>query len=66
MSIEAKTKWVGEEKLLLEVTLSFGKNLVNSLGSDKPDLNLQAEVKAALVNAARDKAAKIGEHFDYI
>ena len=66
MSIEAKTEWVGDDKLLLAVTLNFGKSLVNALGSDEPDLDLQAAVKAALVSAARNKAAKIGEHFDYI
>ncbi len=61
MTIKAKSEWIGDDGLLLKVSLDTSEKIIKNL----QDPDLKAEVKAALVKAAEDKAERITKFFNY-
>lgn len=61
MSIKAKSEWIGDDGLLLRVSLDIGEKIIKDL----QDPDLKAELKAALVKAAEEKAERMTNFFKY-
>ena len=61
MTIKAKSEWIGDDGLLLKVSLDTSEKIIKNL----QDPDLKAEVKAALVKAAEDKAERMTKFFNY-
>ena len=61
MTIKAKSEWIGDDGLLLKVSLDTSEKIIKDL----QDPDLKAELKAALVKAAEEKAERITNFFKY-
>ena len=61
MTIKPKSEWIGNDGLLLRVTLDIGEKIIKDL----QDPDLKAELKAALVKAAEEKAERMTDFFKY-
>ena len=61
MTIKPKSEWIGEDGLLLKVSLDTSEKIIKDL----QDPDLKAELKAALVKAAEEKAERITNFFKY-
>ena len=61
MTIKPKSEWIGDDGLLLKVSLDLGEKIIKDL----KDPDLKAQVKAALVKGAEEKAERMTNFFKY-
>tara|TARA_R100000742_G_C4253772_1_gene71863 strand:- start:51 stop:239 length:189 start_codon:yes stop_codon:yes gene_type:complete len=61
MTIKPKSEWIGEDGLLLKVSLDTSEKIIKDL----QDPDLKAQVKAAVVKAAEEKADRYTNFFNY-
>jgi len=64
MSIKAKTEWVGDDMLTLEVSCHTAADLIRRCrANSEGDANLESELKAAIRQAAQEKADRLARYF---
>ena len=64
MSIKAKTEWVGDDMLTLEVSCHTAADLIRRCrANSEGDANLEADLKAAMREAAKEKAERLARYF---
>ncbi len=61
MTIKPKSEWIGDDGLLLKVSLDTSEKIIKDL----QDPDLKAQVKAALIKAAEEKAERMTNFFKY-
>ena len=61
MTIKPKSEWIGDDGLLLKVSLDTSEEIIKDL----QDPDLKAQVKAALIKAAEEKAERMTNFFKY-
>ena len=61
MTIKPKSEWIGDDGLLLKVSLDTSEKIIKDL----QDPDLKAQVKAALIKAAEEKAERMTNCFKY-
>jgi hypothetical protein len=61
MTIKPKSEWIGDDGLLLKVSLDTSEKIIKDL----QDPDLKAQVKAAVVKAAEEKADRYTKFFNY-
>ena len=60
MSIKAKTEWVGDDMLTLQISCHTASDLIRRCrANSESDASLEAELKAAMQQAAREKAERL-------
>ena len=64
MSIKAKTEWIGDDMLTLQVSCMTAADLIRRCRANaEGDATLEAELKAAIRQAAQEKAEKLSNYF---
>ena len=64
MSIKAKTEWVGDDMLTLEISCYTASELIKRCrANSQSDANLEADLKAAMREAAKEKADRLARFF---